>query len=98
MSKEKKKTKIEMPLPREEGEPAVTYFLREYIIPSVVFFFMAKWLIQNVVAPMVRDGVVPKKVKRNPKDDNEFIADAAAAAASSTEGAVVEAPGHAKME
>jgi hypothetical protein len=84
-----------MPLPREEGEPAVAYFLREYVIPGIVFFFMARWLIKNVVAPMVRDGFVPKKVKRNPNDDNEFISDAAATFAND---AAVEAPGHAKME
>lgn len=79
-----------MPLPREDGEPAVTYFLREYVIPGVVFFFMARWLVLNVVTPMVRDGLVPKKVKRNPNDDNEFIGDAPAPS--------VEAPHHAKME
>lgn len=65
-----------MPLPREEGEPAVMYFLREYIIPGAVFFIMVKWLVQNVLMPMVKDGVVPQKVKRNPREDNEFLMDA----------------------
>lgn len=69
-------------LPREQDEPQFTYFIREYLLPGIVFFFMARWLFRNVVSPMLHDKILPARVKRNSKDDNDFL----------------DAPSHAKME
>lgn len=66
-------TKHPMPLPREEGEPPITYFLREYVIPGVVFAVMIRWLFMNVVKPMFQGNLVPKRVQRNINDDNELL-------------------------
>ncbi len=52
----------------------MVFYLREYVIPGVVFFTMIRWLIINVVAPSLSLGIFPERTGNNEATDIDLIA------------------------